>query len=105
GFGRPALVEVAFASGMKHFADERCDAAVVEVGLGGRTDYTNVFDEKPVTVLTNVDYEHRERLGWSLESIAREKAAIIRSGTVVTGAPRREVAPSIEAGCGARGAT
>ena len=35
---------------MRHFADERCDAAVVEVGLVGRTDYTNVFDAKPVTV-------------------------------------------------------
>jgi dihydrofolate synthase/folylpolyglutamate synthase len=106
GFGRPALVEAAFATGMKQFADERCDAAVVEVGLGGRTDYTNVFDEKPVTVLTNVDYEHRERLGWSLESIAREKAAIIRGGeTVVTGATRREVAPIIEAACRERGAT
>src|SRR5437764_2637846 len=104
GFGRPSLVEVAFATGMKHFADERCDAAVVEVGLGGRTDYTNVFDEKPVTVLTNVDYEHRERLGWSLESIAREKVAIIRGGeTVVTGATRREVAPIIEAACSERG--
>jgi dihydrofolate synthase / folylpolyglutamate synthase len=106
GFGRPALVEVAFATGMKHFADERSDAAVVEVGLGGRTDYTNVFDEKPVTVLTNVDYEHRERLGWSLESIAREKAAIIRGGeTVVTGATRREVSPIIDACCRELGAS
>lgn len=86
GYGRPALVEVAFAAGMKHFADERCDAAVIEVGLGGRTDCTNVFDAPHVTVLTNVDFEHRERLGWSLTSIAREKSAIIRGGTVVTGA-------------------
>ena len=43
---------------MQHFADERCDAAVVEVGLGGRTDCTNVFDEKPVTVITNIELEH-----------------------------------------------
>ncbi len=86
GYGRPSLVEVAFAAGMRHFAGERCDAAVVEVGLGGRTDCTNVFDAPHVAVLTNVDYEHRERLGWSLTSIAREKAAIIRGGAVVTGA-------------------
>jgi dihydrofolate synthase/folylpolyglutamate synthase len=84
GFGRPALVEVTFAACMKHFADERIDVAVIEAGLGGRTDYTNVFDSKPVSVITNVAYDHRERLGWSLEAIAREKAAIIRANDVVT---------------------
>ena len=105
GFGRPSLVEVAFAAGMKHFADRDCGAAVVEAGLGGRTDYSNVFDEKPVTVITNVDYEHRERLGWSLTSIAREKAALIRSGeTVVTGAMAREPLSIIESRCAETGA-
>ncbi|MDE3096479.1 MAG: bifunctional folylpolyglutamate synthase/dihydrofolate synthase [Chloroflexota bacterium] len=104
GFGRPSLVEVAFAAGIRHFAGERCDAAVVEVGLGGRTDCTNVFDAKAVTVLTNVDYEHRERLGWSLPAIAREKAAIIRGNeTVITGARRAEVLPIIAARCAERG--
>ncbi|MBF6601123.1 MAG: bifunctional folylpolyglutamate synthase/dihydrofolate synthase [Dehalococcoidia bacterium] len=104
GFGRPALVEVAFATGIKHFADEGCDAAVIEVGLGGRTDCTNVFDVKPVTLLTNVDYEHRERLGWTLPAIAREKAALIAGGeTVVTGATRPEALPVIEARCAERG--
>jgi len=98
GFGRPSLVEVAFAAGMKHFADQRVDAAVVEVGLGGRTDCTNVFEATPsVTVLTNVDYEHRERLGWTLASIAREKSQIIHGGTVVTGVRRREALPIVEA--------
>lgn len=106
GFGRPSLVEVAFAAGMKQFAEERCDAVVVEAGLGGRTDYSNVFDEKPVTVITNVDYEHRERLGWSLTSIAREKAALVRGGeTVVTGTTRREPLAVIEGRCGETGAT
>jgi dihydrofolate synthase/folylpolyglutamate synthase len=105
GYGRPSLVEVAFAAGMKHLADERCDAAVVEVGLGGRTDYTNVFDAKPVTVLTNMDYEHRERLGWSIPSIAREKAAIIAGGeTVVTAATRAEALRAIERRCAETGA-
>lgn len=101
GYGRPALVEVAFATGMRHFASERCDAAVVEVGLGGRTDCTNVFEDKPVTVLTNIDYEHRERLGWSLRSIAREKADIIRGSetAVVTGAMHRDALGVIEERC------
>ncbi len=104
GFGRPSLVEVAFAAGMQHFARESVAAAVVEAGLGGRTDYSNVFDEKPVTVITNVDYEHRERLGWSLTSIAREKAAIIRGcETVVTGVSGDPLA-IIEARCAEAGA-
>ena len=85
-FGRPSLVEVAFAAGMRHFADERCDAVVIEAGLGGRTDYTNVFDHAPVRVITSVELEHRERLGGTRAAIAREKAAIIHEGeTVVSG--------------------
>lgn len=105
GFGRPSLVEVAFAVAMKHFADESCDAGVIEVGLGGRTDCTNVFDAAPVTVLTNVDYEHRERLGWTLRAIAEQKSAIIRGGIVVTGTTRPEALRVIERVCAERGAT
>jgi dihydrofolate synthase / folylpolyglutamate synthase len=107
GFGRPSLVEVAFAVGMKHFADEQCDVAVIEVGLGGRTDCTNVFgDPIPVvTVLTNVEYEHRERLGPGIADIAREKADIIKGGTVITAARRREALDVIEKRCCERGAT
>jgi dihydrofolate synthase/folylpolyglutamate synthase len=102
GFGRPSLVEVAFAVCMRHFADERVDVAVVEAGLGGRTDYSNVFDEKAATVITNVSYEHRERLGWSLPSIAREKAAITRRDSVVTGASG-EALEVIAAACATAG--
>ncbi len=105
GFGRPSLVEVAFAVAVKHFHDEACDAGVIEVGLGGRTDCTNVFDAAPVTVLTNVDYEHRERLGWTLRAIAEQKAAIIHGGIVITGATRPEALRVIERVCAERGAT
>jgi dihydrofolate synthase/folylpolyglutamate synthase len=105
GFGRPSLVEVAFAAGMRHFAEERCGAVVVEAGLGGRTDYSNVFAEKSATVITNVDFEHRERLGWSIPSITREKAALIRGGeAVITGASRREALDVIAARCAETGA-
>ncbi|HYM14749.1 MAG TPA: Mur ligase family protein [Dehalococcoidia bacterium] len=105
GYGRPSLVEVAFAAGMQHFDRERCAAAVIEAGLGGRTDYSNVFDAKPVSVITNVDYEHRERLGWSLRSVASEKSAIIRgTETVVTAATRKEALAVIAARCAETGA-
>jgi dihydrofolate synthase/folylpolyglutamate synthase len=108
GFGRPSLVEVAFAVGMKHFADEQCDVAVIEVGLGGRTDCTNVFDDPipSATVLTNVGLEHVERLGPRIVDIAREKSQIIKGGPVVVGAGvGREALRVIEQRCDERSAT
>ncbi len=107
GFGRPSLVEVAFAAGMRHFADEKCDVAVVEVGLGGRTDCTNVFDDPvaAVTVLTNIEYEHRERLGPAIADIAREKAHIIKGGIAITGARRPDALNVIARRCREREAT
>jgi len=105
GYGRPALVEVAFAAGMRHFADEGVQAAVVEVGLGGRTDCTNVFEAKRASVITNIEEEHRERLGWTIRSIAREKAAIIRAGDLaVTGTRQPEALTEIERRCDEVGA-
>jgi dihydrofolate synthase/folylpolyglutamate synthase len=89
---------------MKHFADERCDAAVVEAGLGGRTDCTNVFDDAGATVITNVDLEHRERLGDTVAAIAREKADIIKGGIAVTGAAHADALAVIEARCRERSA-
>lgn len=106
GYGRPSLVEVAFAAGMKHFADEGVQAAVVEVGLGGRTDCTNVFEEKPVTVITNIEFEHTERLGGTRALIAGEKAALVRgSEIVVTGERHADVLAVIEERCTATGGT
>lgn len=68
------------------FARERVDLAVVEVGLGGRLDATNAWDGG-VAAITNVDWDHMDRLGNTLEAIAREKAAIIKRGDLaVTGA-------------------
>lgn len=64
------------------FADEAADAAVVEVGLGGRWDATNVADGI-VAVVTNVELDHTEILGHSREVIAAEKAGIIKPGSVV----------------------
>jgi dihydrofolate synthase/folylpolyglutamate synthase len=104
GFGRPSLVEVAFAVSMRHFVDAGCDVAVIEVGLGGRTDCTNVFEQPDVTVITNIELEHRERLGPTIDAIAREKADIIKSGVVITGAHRRDALNVIEGRCGETGA-
>jgi dihydrofolate synthase / folylpolyglutamate synthase len=65
-----------------HFADEAVDAAVVEVGLGGTWDATNVVEGR-VAVVTNVSLDHTEVLGDTVEAIARDKAGIVKPGAIV----------------------
>ncbi|RME50274.1 MAG: bifunctional folylpolyglutamate synthase/dihydrofolate synthase [Caldilineae bacterium] len=69
------------------FARQPVDIAVLEVGLGGRLDATNVT-EPAVSVITSISYDHTHLLGNTLSSIAREKAGIIREGGVVVSAPQ-----------------
>lgn len=79
--------EITTALGLLHFADEGVDAAVVEVGLGGRLDATNVVQPK-VTVITSLSYDHMAVLGNTLAKIAGEKAGIIKPGVPVVSAPQ-----------------
>jgi dihydrofolate synthase / folylpolyglutamate synthase len=82
--------EVLTAAALLAFADGEVDVAVVEAGLGGRLDATNVL-AAPVVVLTNVSLEHTDVLGSTREEIAREKLAVVREGaTVVLGAAEWE---------------
>jgi dihydrofolate synthase / folylpolyglutamate synthase len=74
--------EVLTAAALAEFAEERVDVAVVEAGLGGRLDATNVL-RAPVVVLTNVGLEHTEQLGETREEIAVEKLAVVRRGSAV----------------------
>jgi dihydrofolate synthase/folylpolyglutamate synthase len=77
--------EVLTAAGLLEFAEARVDVAVVEAGLGGRLDATNVVDAG-IVVLTNISLEHVEHLGSSREAIAEEKLAVVPPGaTVVLG--------------------
>lgn len=88
---RPTRFELLTAAALRWFADEAVDAAVVEVGIGGTWDCTNVVDGV-VAVLTNVSFDHTEVLGPTLEGIARDKAGIVKAGsTVVVG----ETEPSL----------
>ena len=73
--------EVLTAAGLSWFADVAVDAAVVEVGVGGTWDATNVIDGV-VAVLTNVSYDHTDILGPTLEGIARDKSGIVKPGSV-----------------------
>jgi dihydrofolate synthase/folylpolyglutamate synthase len=88
--------EVATAVGFLHFVRRRVDAAVVEVGLGGRLDSTNVCDPA-VAVITSISYDHVNFLGDRLASIAREKAGILKPGRpAVSGATVPEARAVIE---------
>ncbi len=84
-FEHPTFFEMATAMAFKHFGDENVDHAVLEVGLGGRLDATNVVTPL-VSVITTIALDHMHVLGTSLEEVAREKAGIIKPGVpVVTG--------------------
>ena len=88
--GRPTYFEVATAMALVHFARSEVDATVLEVGLGGRLDSTNVC-EPLVSVITNISLDHTKQLGSTLASIAGEKAGIIKPGVpVVSGVVETE---------------
>ncbi len=75
------------AMGFTYFAHKKVDVAVIETGLGGRLDSTNIVQPQEV-VLTPIDFDHQKQLGNTLSSIAREKAGIIKKGAPVFCAPQ-----------------
>ena len=77
------------ALGFMAFREAGVDAQVIEVGLGGRVDSTNVFATKEVAVITPLSFEHTAILGDKIEQIAAEKAAIITPGCIAVMAPQR----------------
>ena len=81
-YGHPTFFEVITSLAFLYFYEEKVDFLVLEVGLGGRLDATNVT-EPLVSVITHVDYDHMDKLGNSLEKIAREKGGIIKPGGIV----------------------
>lgn len=83
--------EVTTALAFLYFAEREVDIAVIEVGLGGRLDATNVVTPV-VSVITSLSYDHTHLLGDSLASIAREKAGIIKPGVPVVSAPQPDEA-------------
>jgi len=92
----PTFFEVTTAMAFTYFAEEGVDIAVIEVGMGGRLDSTNVITPL-VSVITNIELEHTEFLGTTLREIAGEKAGVIKQRVpVVTGAMQREVIRVIE---------
>lgn len=106
GVGRATFFEMTTAMSMLHFANCRAEAVVLEVGLGGRLDSTNVCS--PVaTVITSISLDHQAQLGDTIDAIAREKAGIIKPGVPLVCAARHpdaraaitEVAAAQQATC------
>lgn len=92
----PSFFEIVTAMAFKYFADRNVDIAVVEVGLGGRLDCTNIIT--PIlSIITNISYDHTALLGNTLGKIAAEKAGIIKQGIpVVVGEWNDETLPVFE---------
>lgn len=89
----PSFFELTTAMAFKYFADQQVDVAVVEVGLGGRLDCTNIISPE-VCVITNISFDHVAFLGYTLAKIAGEKAGIIKPHTpVVIGEVVKETKP------------
>ena len=91
----PSFFEISFALALHHFALHRVDIAVVEVGLGGRWDSTNILC--PIlSLITNISYDHCEVLGETLSEIAYEKAGIAKRGTpLLLGSVDKKVRPVV----------
>ncbi|MCR5651593.1 MAG: bifunctional folylpolyglutamate synthase/dihydrofolate synthase [Lachnospiraceae bacterium] len=83
GKGEPTEFEVITAIAFLYFFEKKCDICVLEVGLGGRLDATNVIKEPLLCMITPISYDHTDILGDTLEKIAFEKAGIIKKDSTV----------------------
>jgi dihydrofolate synthase / folylpolyglutamate synthase len=90
----PSFFEMVTAIAFEHFARERVDLAVLEVGMGGRLDATNVVEPR-VSVITDISLDHQKFLGNTVEEIAREKVGIIRRGGAVVTLPQQPAANDV----------
>ena len=90
-YGHPTFFEVITSMAFLYFFEEQVDYLVLEVGLGGRLDATNVC-EPLISVITHIDYDHMDKLGNSLEEIAREKGGIIKPEGIVISSNQYEEA-------------
>ena len=88
------IFEIAIAIAFLYFSQQQVDIAVIEVGLGGRNDTTNVIDPL-ISIITSIELEHQAILGESLEEIAAHKAGIIKNNTPLILAPQKKTVREI----------
>ena len=104
-YGLLTTFEVTTVLGFCYFAQKKVDFQVIEVGLGGRLDSTNVV-QPDVCVITPISYEHTDILGKTLTLIATEKSGIIKKGSIVVSSPQTaEADAAIALACRRQGAT
>lgn len=99
----PTEFELITAIAFVCFAEAKCDVVVLECGMGGRLDSTNVIPSPEVSVITNVALDHTAFLGDSVEAIAREKAGIVKDAPTVAGALPPGATEAIASVCAERG--
>jgi dihydrofolate synthase/folylpolyglutamate synthase len=93
---KPSFFEITVAMAFQHFAEQQVDVAVIEVGLGGRLDSTNIITPE-LSIITNISWDHMNMLGYTLPQIAGEKAGIIKEGVPVVIGERDDItAPVFE---------
>lgn len=86
----PLFYEVLFFMAMMYFEEKNVDVIILETGLGGRLDATNVIEAPKVAVITEIGMDHMEYLGYTFGSITKEKAGIIKRGSRVVYSPNRQ---------------
>lgn len=84
----PTEFEVITAIGLLWFAEQQCDKVVLEVGLGGRFDATNIIPPPQVAVITSLSLDHTQQLGSTLDKIAFEKCGILKTGSLAVCSPK-----------------
>lgn len=92
GMDHPTTFEIVTAIAFMYFKEEKVDYVVLEVGLGGRFDSTNIIKSPLVSVITTIDYDHIDVLGDTLAKIAYQKAGIIKENSIVVSYPQDEEA-------------
>lgn len=95
GLAHPTPFEVETAMGFLYFLDKNCDIVVLETGLGGRLDATNVIRNTIASVITSISMDHMGFLGNTLEEIAKEKCGIIKEGSAVITCKQKEEAATV----------
>lgn len=83
GYEHPTEFELITAAALLWFAEQNCDYVVLETGLGGRLDATNICAKAEAIIITSLGYDHMDRLGATIAEIAAEKAGIFKAGTAV----------------------
>ena len=104
-YGTPSYFEIMLAIALTYFRRKKCEYVVLEVGLGGRYDATNIIKDPLVTAITNIDLDHTAVLGPRLEDIAKDKAGIIKkSSEFFTTEDRPELLAIFKEACSSAGA-